>query len=418
MSLADPTPAEIDRLRELESSVTVQNASAGTGAPLLDDVRTFLGRFVAFPSEHTATAAVLWAAHAHLMGAWETTPRLAFLSPEPGSGKTRALEILELLVPRPISAVNMSPSALFRVIGRDEGLPTILFDEVDAVFGGKSPSQEELRGLLNAGYRRGAKTYRSVPTGKAIVVEEIEAFAAVALAGLGDLPDTLMSRAIVVRMRRRAPGEIVEPYRRRLHGAEGEELRERLADWSDDNETRASFAWPDMPDGIVDREADCWEPLLAVADLAGGHWPVTARVACVALVADTGSKRETLGVKLLSDIRTVFGTQDQLPTASLLDALNGLDESPWGDLRGKALDARGLSRMLGKYGVKPTTIRTATGTPKGYRATDLFDAWARYLPALSLLPEGSATSATSETDNGWLGESPAQTAARLAECGQ
>jgi len=367
------------------------------GALLLDDVQAFLARFVAFPSAHTATAVVLWAAHAHLMGAWETTPRLAFLSPEPGSGKTRALEIIELLVPRPVSAVNMSPSALFRVIGREEGLPTVLFDEVDAIFGGKSPSQEELRGLLNAGYRRGAKTYRSVPTGKKIVVEEIEAFAAVALAGLGDLPDTLMSRAIVVRMRRRAPGETVEPYRRRVHGDDGEALRERLAAWAESKEIEASGAWPDMPDSIVDREADCWEPLLTVADLAGGHWPQTARVAAVAAVADTSTKRETLGVKLLADIRTAFAGAEQMATAALLESLNGIDESPWGDLRGRPLDARGLSRLLSKYGVKPTTIRTGSGTPKGYRATDLHDAWARYLTPVSLSLEASATSATTAT---------------------
>lgn len=411
MSLADPTEAEIIRLRELERDGQSHQSAPAVGARLLDDVRAFLQRFVSYPSPHSAVAHALWAAHAHMMKAWETSPRLAFLSPEPGSGKTRALEITELLVPRAISAVNMSPSALFRLIGSEDGLPTILFDEIDTVFGPKARENEELRGLLNAGYRRGAKTYRSLVTGKKVAVEEIEAFSAVALAGLGDLPDTILTRSIVVRMRRRAPGETVEPYRRRLHAAEGEELCGRLSEWAEDHETPASVAWPEMPDGIVDREADCWEALLTVADLAGGHWPETARVAAVAAVADAAAKRESLGVKLLSDIRTAFGNAEQMPTAVLLDALNGLDESPWGDLRGKPLDARNLSRMLGKYGVKPTTIRTPTGTPKGYRTTDLYDAWQRYLPSVS--PENSATSATPATNDGWLGEAPAQTAARL-----
>ena len=68
------------------------------GAVLLNDVHSFLGRFVAYPSPNTQVAHTLWVAHAHLMGTWQTTPRMAFLSPEPASGKTRALEITELLV--------------------------------------------------------------------------------------------------------------------------------------------------------------------------------------------------------------------------------------------------------------------------------------------------------------------------------
>ena len=71
------------------------------GAKLLDDVHAFLGRFVAYPSEHAHVAHTLWIAHAHLMDVWDSTPRIAFLSPEPGSGKTRALEVTELLVPNP-----------------------------------------------------------------------------------------------------------------------------------------------------------------------------------------------------------------------------------------------------------------------------------------------------------------------------
>ena len=61
------------------------------GAAILNDVRAFLSRFIAYPSEHAKIAHVLWTAHTHLMDAWESTPRIAFLSPEPGSGKTRAI---------------------------------------------------------------------------------------------------------------------------------------------------------------------------------------------------------------------------------------------------------------------------------------------------------------------------------------
>ena len=182
----------------------------------MNAVHAFLGRFVAYPSEARTIAHTLWIAHTHLMDAWESTPRIAFLSPEPASGKTRALEISELLVPRPVEAVNVTPAYLFRKVGDDAGAPTILFDEIDTVFGPKAKDNEEIRGLLNAGHRRGAVAGRCVVRGKIVETEEIPAYCAVALAGLGDLPDTILSRSVIVRMRRRAPDERVEPYRRRV----------------------------------------------------------------------------------------------------------------------------------------------------------------------------------------------------------
>jgi hypothetical protein len=367
------------------------------GAALLDDVHGFYCRFVAFPSPHAAVACTLWAAHTHAMDAWESTPRLAFLSPEPGSGKSRALEITELLVPRPAMAVNMSPAALFRIIGGEEGLPTILFDEIDTVFGPKAKDNEDLRGLLNAGWRRGAKTYRVAMHGKKAELESFEAFSAAALAGLGNLPDTILTRSIIVRMRRRAPGERVEPYRRREHSPAGEHLCDRLAEWISSNLDKLAQARPTMPPGIEDRPADVWEPLLAIADAAGGEWPMMAREAAVALVADAADTPASLGVRLLADIRSAFGDREQMATADLLDCLNGMDESPWGDLRGKPIDSRRLARMLSPYGAKPCNIRTATGTPKGYRSEALWDAWQRYLAPL---PSESATSATSATSEG------------------
>jgi hypothetical protein len=176
-----------------------------SGAEILNDVRAFLSRFIAYPSEHAKIAHVLWVAHAHLMGAWESTPRIAFLSPEPGSGKTRAMEVTELLVPKPVCAVNVTPAYLFRKVGSEDGPPTILFDEIDTVFGPKARENEELRALLNSGHRRGAVAGRCVVRGKIVETEEIPSYAAVALAGLGWLPDTILSRSIIVRMRRRAP---------------------------------------------------------------------------------------------------------------------------------------------------------------------------------------------------------------------
>jgi hypothetical protein len=202
----------------------------------------------------------------------------------------------------------------------------------------------------------------------------------VALAGLGALPDTILSRSVVVRMRRRAPGERVEPYRRRVHAPQGARLRARLADWAAAAADRAAALWPAMPDGVEDRDADLWEPLLAVADLAGGGWPARARVAAVALVADSRGSTPSLGVRLLGDLRAVFGAADQLTTAAVLEALRGLEEAPWGELEGKPLSARGLASLLGAYGVRSQVIRVGGKTPRGYPRGAFVDAWARYLP--------------------------------------
>ncbi len=256
------------------------------GAELLDDVRKFLGRFVSYSSEHASIAHSLWIGHAHLMASWESTPRLAFLSPEPECGKSRALEVTELLVPNAIDVTNVSSAYLFRKCGDEEnGQPTILFDEIDAIFGPKAKENEDLRSFINGGHRRGACFGRCVVHGKTVTTEEIQSYAAVALAGLGWLPDTVMSRSVIIRMRRRRPDEKVEPFRHRVHAPAGEELRRRLVEWAGEVADRAELARPEMPPGVEDRAADGWEPLLAVADLVGNDWPKLARNAAVALIA-------------------------------------------------------------------------------------------------------------------------------------
>lgn len=358
------------------------------GAALLDEIDAMLSRFVAFPSEVDRHAIALWIVHTHALTAFETTPRLALLSPEPGSGKTRALEILELLVLRPLLTVNATPAYLFRKVADEAGPPTLLYDEIDTVFGPKAKDNEDIRGMLNAGYRRGATAGRCVIKGKSVEVEELPAFAACALAGLDDLPDTIMTRSIIIRMRRRAPSERVQSYRRRLHQAEGHELRDRISAWVSAHWSDMDGAWPDLPPGIEDRAADVWEPLLAVADAAGGHWPDRARVSAVSHVSDARANAGGLGVQLLADLRAIFteAGADKLSTDSILIALHDLEESPWSDLRGKALDARGLAYRLKKYEISRKQIRVGEWTGKGYDAADLADAWSRYLPDVSDVP--------------------------------
>jgi hypothetical protein len=204
-----------------------------------------------------------------------------------------------------------------------------------------------------------------------------------------------MSRSIVIRMRRRAPTETIEPYRRRDEIGEGHELRGRLAGWAASNAKILYAARPALPPGIEDRNA-----VFAIADAAGGDWPKKAHEAAVALIAAGREQEPSLGIRLLADLRTVFGEKTEaFFTEAILTALHALEEAPWMDLNGKGLDSRGLGLRLRQYGIKSRQIRDGATTKKGYQRADLADAWARYLPP----PQTSETSETAETTQHFQG---------------
>jgi hypothetical protein len=376
--------ADIDRSDELLEMYAEDNPN---GAELLDDIKAFLMRFVAYPGYHELIAHVLWIGHTWFMQHWESTPRIAFLSPEPGSGKSRALEVTEPLVPRAVHAVNTTPAYLFRKVSDPDGTPTILYDEIDTVFGPKAKDNEEIRGMLNAGHRNGATAGRCVVRGKEVFTEELPAYCAVALAGLDDLPDTIMSRSVVVRMRRRAPDEHVEPWRRRISKPDADRLAARLQAWST-TVNPVENGWPNMPAGVEDRDADVWEALLAVADAAGGHWPQSARVAAVTAVTAARRRHPSIGVLLLRDIKKVFNSHqpsDKLLTEDIIRGLTGMDEAPWATIRrGEPIDPRGLSSRLGKYGISSKAQRLGEDVFKGYARSQFEDAWKRYVADLEV----------------------------------
>jgi DNA polymerase I-like protein with 3'-5' exonuclease and polymerase domains len=409
------------KARQAYDELLARLQAAGTGIDgekLLDDVLAFLRRFIAYPSTHAAHAHALWNAHAHAMEAWSSTPRIAFLSPEPGSGKSRALEVTELLVPRPVPSINVSVAYLFRAIADETGRATVLYDEIDTLFGShKSDKNEEIRGLLNAGHRRHSTTGRCEKQSDRIVRVEFPAYAAVALAGLGSLPATIFDRSIAIRMRKRDRAEIAEPFRMRDESSAGHALRDQLAAWASVHETRLADARPELPAGIEDRNADVWEPLIAVAvaDAAGGDWPTRARAAALSFLSGR-EESASLGVRLLADLRLIFANRSAMHTDTILTTLNDGDfDGPWGELRREqGLNARGLSRLLHPYGVKPRDVKLNGVNRKGYLADDLADAWRRYLPdkppgetpeppptgGANSAPEESATSATSATSPG------------------
>src|SRR5262249_23140044 len=152
---------------------------------------------------------------------------------------------------------------------------------------------------------KGVKAGRCVMNGNRVETEEIEAYSALALAGLGWLPDTIMTRSIIIRMRRRHKGERVEPFRRRKAGPDGRQVYQMIETWA--RTVVDDIIWPELPPGIEDRDADVWEDIIAVADLVGGKWSGLAREAAVALVSEAKENidNKSLGIRLLADLRTV-----------------------------------------------------------------------------------------------------------------
>ena len=166
------------------------------GAELLDAVHDALTRYVIFPSEAAAVAVTLWMAATHALPAWQHATRLVIKSPQKRCGKSRLLDIVRLLCFNPMAATDMSTAVIYRSIGDDERKrPTLLIDEADALFGTKRTAEqnEDLRGLLNAGFQRDRTVWRCVgPQSDPDRVSTRSRCAA--LAAIKGLPDTIVDR--------------------------------------------------------------------------------------------------------------------------------------------------------------------------------------------------------------------------------
>jgi hypothetical protein len=348
------------------------------GAELLDELRAALSRYVILPSAEAADAVTLWISATHAQPAWAHAPRLVIRAPEKRCGKSRLLDLVEATCHYPLITVNASPAAVYRAIGTDDP-PTLLVDEADTLFGPRAgDSNEDLRGLLNAGHQRNRPAIRWDAGSHRL--ERIPTFAMAALAGIGAMPDTIEDRAAVIRMRRRAPGESVQPYRHRRDGPALRALAKRLTAWLRGDLDALEHAEPVMP--VEDRAADTWEPLVVVADHAGAHWPDKARAAALTLTGgqDAGAE-SSIRVRLLTDCRAAFGDVPALPTTVLLDRLKDDPEAPWADYGPHGLTAMKLGVLLREYDIRSTTLRFPdVGQAKGYQRADFTDAWARYCP--------------------------------------
>ena len=327
------------------------------GVELLEELADAIRGHVVL-SDTARDSTVLWVVLTYLTDVFVISPRLAVTSPVKRSGKTTHLDVLGRLVQRPLSTANVSSAAVFRVI--EKFAATLLVDEADTFFG----DNNELRGVLNSGHRKGGQVLRV--HGDDHEPRAFSTYGACAIALIGLLPDTLNDRSIRVDLKRRLKTEPIKPFRidRVSHL---DVLARKVARWTSDNAGRIGMIDPTLPDAIINREADNWRPLLAIAEAAGGDWPKRAREAVEAAHAAAGDADASLVEALRGDIKTVFAERDQIKSDELVTALVGMQGHPWAEM-GKArkpLTANRLARLLRPLGIAPGDITVENGSLTG-----------------------------------------------------
>jgi len=341
-------------------------------AELLGQVRATIQRFIVC-TPATATAATLWIALTWVIEHAQVAPLAIITAPEKRCGKTQLLELIGRLSKRPLSASNISPAAVFRVIEAQS--PTLLIDEADTFF----RTHEELRGIINSGHTR-SNAYVIRTVGDDHEVMRFSTWGAKAIAGIGKLADTVMDRAIILSLRRKLPNEKVD----RLRYVERdllEMLAGKLARFGEDHGATIGRMRPSLPGALNDRAQDNWEPLLAIADLAGDSWPSEARTAALEISGD-GEGDLSTNEELLSDIRDIFNADgvDRFWLAELHARLCADDTAPWATWsRGRPISVRQLGKKLGDFGVIAKSIRVSGRVQKGFERSQFEDAWRRYL---------------------------------------
>jgi hypothetical protein len=273
---------------------------------------------------------------------------------------------------------SISAAYLARIVERDR--PTLLIDEADAGLAGHGEVSDALRGVLNTGFEIDGAYARC--SGDNHEPREWSTFCPKAIAGIGNaIPETVLSRSLVIRPRRKLPHEHVEKFKTKVVKPEAAALRERLEAWASQSLDVLAVSMPHVPDELGVRDDDIWEPLLAIAELGGGEWIDRAHAAA-RLVSEENREPDSSGANLLYDIRRVF-VGERMPSERLVAALCALEESPWGGYSsawGASLDARGLAKQLKPYAIGPKSFRFGDVTRSGYHRAAFAETWQRYLP--------------------------------------
>lgn len=357
-----------------QSALVVVKAVEGEMEPrgheLIDALVTAICQYVVV-TPAAAYAIALWVMHTWAFDAAETAPRLLIKSPAMRSGKTKLLTLVQYLVRNPLASSNMTPATVFRVIEATE--PTLLIDEADTFL-----KSNVLHGVINSGHKReNAFVYR-MDKG---VVRRFSTWAPIAIAGIGNQVSTIEDRSVVVALKRRRFDENVAKLTPTAK-AELTKLKEHIARWVIDNIDVLGIAEPIEVPGLSDRAEDNWQPLFAIASVAGGDSLDKAKASALALLKEHLEADDNYLPLLLHDIREAFAGADKIASEELVHQLIQLEHRPWAEWKGmQRLSKNQLAALLRPLKIQPMTIRlSSTRTPKGYKIEQFEDAFARYLP--------------------------------------
>ena len=352
---------------------------------MFNDIKRFVLRYVVFSQPEHADAITLWILHTWVADCADYTPYIYLHSPVMRCGKTQVQRVVEPLVKNPLRTCNVSEAALYREI--EESHPTLLWDEIDSVFGNRKSSEanENKRALINAGYERGLKAIRMERGSGGFVKISFDPFCPKILAGIGGLPGTIVDRSIPILIHRKLKTQPCRKFRRQDRVA-AQPLHNALESWSKDQELLKTLreTQPQMLECLTDRQEDIWEPLLAVADAIGGEVPGLAREAARVL-CDNDEDELGYGATQLLAIKKVVGDQDRISSANLIDGLWEADALPSRLMDDETPNhkkiGRWLSKLIKSYGGKPARkLRFDEKTLMGYEASDLKQIFDRYCP--------------------------------------
>jgi hypothetical protein len=360
----------------------------GTG--LVVEAATFLATYVVLPAE-SLIVIVAWVLAAWLGQKWDRFPHLAVTSPEKRCGKTRLMQLLELLVPNPYNTTNISPAAIYRLIELRQ--PTLLLDEAQSISRRGSEASEVIRELFNAGIDRNAKVLRVGGEGRD-QIQEFRVYSPKVIALIGDLDSVLADRCLPIRMMRKTDADEVAHYRSRVVDPVGRKIGEKLGAWAAQHADEVAKVYDGLePFALAnDRMAELLLPLQAVLTLENPAQLETLEEYAASLDArDKELESMSPGVRLLWACRAIFnqGVRKDNPrcfleTVTLILELAQRTEEPWSTFtRGDAITPEALANLLRPYGIKSErAMKYGKQTQRGYFKFRFVEAWGRYLPTL------------------------------------
>ena len=314
----------------------------------------------------------LWQILTHLKDRLSLMPQLGICSALKRCGKTRTLEVLERTVWKGLLAASVSPAATIRTIEKYE--PCFLIDEFDAFL----KENEEFRGVLNTCHSRGIKHIRCQP--ETHEPQAFNAFCAVAIALIGELPSTVEDRAIVIYLKRKQSAQLVLPVRK-VPAEVFVEERRKIRRFALDYGTDILRAIPVLPRLSNDRALENWEPLAQIAQILGDDWPKRAFL-CAKTLTPSDSDDRSFTIQLLVSLRGLFKArgldrpgheEEVLPTNVITTELNKDAEAPWADRKQyfAGLTAEKLGFELRRFKVHRRRDNRKSGRPTGYCWKDL-----------------------------------------------